>query len=129
MEYDIGELAQETASKMDLTTPQAKMALELSLENVLIFDKKQQDYGSGNISNNPMPEFGVAIRANDKIQRIMHLLSKKGTPINEAREDSWMDLANYALIGYLVAKGLWSAADQYRSSVIPLALICRLRAP
>jgi hypothetical protein len=112
MEYDIGELAQETALKMDLTTPQAKMALELSLENVLIFDKKQQDYGSGNISNNPMPEFGVAIRANDKIQRIMHLLAKKGTPINEAREDSWMDLANYALIGYLVAKGLWSAADQ-----------------
>ena len=107
MEYDMGELAQEVGDKMELVTPQAKMALELSMENILTFDKKQQDYGSGNISNNPMPEFGVAIRANDKIQRIMNLLAKKGTAVNEAREDSWMDLANYALIGYLVAKGLF----------------------
>ena len=112
MEYDMGELAQEVGNKMELVTPQAKMALELSMENILTFDKKQQDYGSSNISNNPMPEFGVAIRANDKIQRIMNLLAKKGTAVNEAREDSWMDLANYALIGYLVAKGLWSAADR-----------------
>ena len=107
MNYDMGEYAQEVAEKMDLATPQAKIALELSLENILIFDKKQQDYGSGNIANNPQPEFGVAIRANDKVQRIMNLLSKGNEPKVEARTDSWMDLANYGLIGYMVAKGIW----------------------
>ena len=108
MNYDMGEYAQEVSNKMELVTPQAKIALELALENVLIFDKKQQDYGSGNIANNPQPEFGVAIRANDKVQRIMNLLTKgNGGAQNEARTDSWMDLANYGLIGYMVAKGIW----------------------
>ena len=53
-----------------------------------------------------MPEFGVAIRANDKIQRIMNLLGKEKAEC-EDREDSWLDLANYGIIGYMVAKGLW----------------------
>ena len=107
MNYDMGEYAQEVGDKMELQTPQARIALELSLENLLLFDRKQQDYGSGNIANNPMPEFGVAIRANDKIQRIMNLLAKDAGAKVEAREDSWMDLANYGLIGYMVSKGLW----------------------
>ena len=94
------------ATELGLETHQARLALELACSNLKLFDKKQKDYGSANISNNPMPEFGVAIRANDKIQRIMNLLVKD-TAQCESREDSWMDLANYGLIGYMVATGLW----------------------
>lgn len=96
----------EFADALGLETPQARLALEIVCGNLKLFDRKQKDYGSANISNNPMPEFGVAIRANDKIQRIMNLLGKESTEC-EAREDSWMDLANYGLIGYMVSKGLW----------------------
>ena len=96
----------EFADKLGLETEQTRVALELVAENLKLFDRKQKDYGSSNISNNPMPEFGVAIRANDKIQRIMNLLGKE-KPECEDREDSWLDLANYGIIGYMVAKGLW----------------------
>ena len=101
--------AEAAAIALGLKTEQAQLALELTMRNLKLFDKKQQDYGSGNISNNPMPEFGVAIRANDKVQRIMNLLSKGADSQCEAREDSWLDLANYGLIGYMVAKGLWDS--------------------
>ena len=96
----------EFADALGLQTSQARLALEIVCENLKLFDRKQKDYGSGNIANNPMPEIGVAIRANDKVQRIMNLLGKEESHC-EAREDSWMDLANYGLIGYMVAKGLW----------------------
>jgi len=98
---------EEIADTIGLDTPQARMALKIVGENLKLFDRKQKDYGSGNIANNPQPEFGVAIRANDKIQRIMNLLTKESGADCEAREDSWMDLANYGLIGYMVMKGLW----------------------
>ena len=104
---DIGDYAKEVADKLELETKQARLALELAMGNILTFDKKQKDYGSGNIANNPQPEFGVAIIANDKVQRIMNLLTKDDAPVNEAKEDSWLDLSNYGLIGYMVSKGLW----------------------
>jgi hypothetical protein len=100
------DLYDKFANELGLETAQARLALSISCENLKLFDRKQKDYGSGNISNNPMPEFGVAIRANDKVQRIMNLLGKESTEC-EAREDSWMDLANYGIIGYMVSKGLW----------------------
>ena len=98
---------EDIADKMGLETAQARIALKIVGENLQLFDRKQKDYGSGNIANNPQPEFGVAIRANDKVQRIMNLLTKEEGASCEAREDSWMDLANYGLIGYMVSKGLW----------------------
>lgn len=101
------EYSEEVADRLGLETPQARLALSIALENLLVFDRKQKDYGSGNIANNPQPEFGVAIRANDKVQRIMNLLSKDSSAQNEAREDSWLDMSNYGLIGYMVSKGLW----------------------
>lgn len=88
-------------------TPQAQAAYEFLMENLKLMDKKQKDYGSKNISANPTPEYAVAIRANDKVQRLMNLLYDSKEPQNEPVVDAWKDLVNYGLIGLLVHEGKW----------------------
>ncbi len=66
---------------------------------------KQRDYGHRNIMD--FGEYGVLVRANDKIARLKNLLGKK-EPKNEAIEDSWRDLANYAIIALMLRKGTFT---------------------
>lgn len=61
---------------------------------------KQADYGHGNIL--AFGELGVLVRASDKLERLKNLLNKKTIPINEAVEDSWQDLAGYAIIALML---------------------------
>lgn len=88
------------------TTPQARAALEIALANIAVLDAKQQDYGPGNIA--AFGEFGCLVRANDKIERLKHLLRTGNAPKNESVEDAWLDLANYAVIAVLCRSGKWS---------------------
>ena len=66
---------------------------------------KQHDYGHSNITD--FGEYGVLVRANDKMARLKNLISPTGEtqPNNETLEDSWKDLANYAIIALLVRRG------------------------
>ena len=101
-------MTDEIAEYLGLQTYQARQALQVSIENIKVFDKKQLDYGAQNIAANPCPELGVAIRANDKVQRVMNLLwNRRGEATNEPLDDAWLDLANYGLIGYLVSNDQW----------------------
>jgi hypothetical protein len=68
-----------------------------------VWKKKQLDYGVANISE--MGEVGVATRANDKVQRLMHLDGQAAA--NEPIEDSWVDLCDYGAIGLVVHRGQW----------------------
>jgi len=95
------------ADKLGLETHQARTALKYAIDNLLLFDKKQKDYGPNNIAGNPCPELGVAIRANDKVQRLMNLLYNQASPNNESIADAWSDLSNYGLIGSLLNNGEW----------------------
>ena len=70
-----------------------------------IFKAKQADYGAGNIAMGG--ERGCLIRANDKLQRLWRLVWEDGEAKNESVEDSWLDLADYALIALLVKRGKW----------------------
>ena len=80
-----------------------------AMECVQLFDTKQQDYGSNNISSSG--ELGIAVRLQDKVSRMQNLLLKelKGEDgINhESLEDTFKDAANYAMIGLLLKRGLW----------------------
>ena len=78
-----------------------------ALTNLLL--KKHKDYGPKNISQSPGgPLNGLRVRMWDKIARINHLLDNKvNNPQNESLEDSFADLANYAIIGLMVLKGQW----------------------
>ena len=77
--------------------------------NMLI--KKQNDYGPKNISNAPGgPLNGLRVRIFDKVSRINNLLDTGVTPENESLRDSFVDLANYALIALMVIDGKWDSS-------------------
>jgi hypothetical protein len=43
----------------------------------------------------------------DKLARINHLLDSGNEPNYESLEDSFVDIANYAIIALLVQRGKW----------------------
>lgn len=68
----------------------------------LLIDK-QKDYGAGNITK--FEEFGILVRASDKIERLKNLLENGREPTNETLRDSWMDLRNYGQIALMLMDG------------------------
>ena len=76
--------------------------------NVDILLKKHEDYGPKNISQSPGgPLNGLRVRRHDKMARINHLIDNDKDPENEALIDSFLDLANYAIIAQLVITNKW----------------------
>lgn len=89
-----------------LREPQTFELVEVLLEYAVLFDAKQRDYGPNNIGE--FGEFGVLVRANDKMERLKRLLRPGApAPSNESIEDSWMDLLGYAAIALMVRRGRW----------------------
>lgn len=82
-------------------------AIHKLLGDILI--SKHKDYGPLNIANAPGgPLNGLRVRMHDKLARINHLIDKSDdTPNHESLLDSFIDLANYAIIAILVQKGQW----------------------
>jgi hypothetical protein len=73
---------------------------------------KHNDYGPKNISDSPGGAInGLRVRMHDKLARINNLFdnNKHTEPEHEAFEDSFKDMANYAIIGILVLRGKWDA--------------------
>lgn len=82
---------------------------------LLLHDRKQKDYGTSespfaNLEASEMfgiPAWiGIAIRSNDKMRRIstatQQWLETGSVQLsNESLDDSWLDLAVYAVVGYL----------------------------
>ena len=78
------------------------------LKELLI--KKHIDYGPKNISDSPGgPLNGLRVRMHDKLARINNLTDKGTAPQYESLEDSFKDLANYAIIGLLVLRQQWES--------------------
>ena len=69
---------------------------------------KHKDYGPKNISDSPGgPVNGLRVRMHDKLARINNLVDSGKNPEHESLEDSFKDMANYAIIGLLVLRGQW----------------------
>ena len=85
------------------------------LKSVLL--SKQADYGPLNISLAPGgPLNGLRVRMFDKLQRLSHIYeTKNDTPNNETLRDTFVDLANYAIIGILVQTGQWEGIPNEKS--------------
>lgn len=93
------------------------------VELIKLFDLKQKDYGSSNISE--FGRVGVLIRMNDKMARIKNLTkngqyflfkdSNKANPLeetimveqDESIRDNYKNIAVYAIIDWLLEDGLW----------------------
>ena len=83
-----------------------------------MFARKHMDYGLNNIAlggdiinNEADKKFsltGLAIRLTDKISRLKNLLSNgKNYVKGESMEDTFIDIANYGIIGLLVGRDKW----------------------
>lgn len=69
---------------------------------------KHKDYGPKNISEAPGGALnGLRVRMHDKLARINNLYDSASNPEHESLEDSFKDMANYAIIGLLVLRGKW----------------------
>lgn len=75
----------------------------------VIMVRKHQDYGPLNIAMAPGGAMnGLLVRMHDKMARLENLYYKQqDTPNYESIEDTFIDLANYAIIGLLVQRGQW----------------------
>jgi len=70
--------------------------------------QKHKDYGPLNIALAPGgPINGLRVRMWDKMARINHLLGTGAKPENESLKDSFLDLANYAIIAMMVLDDEW----------------------
>lgn len=70
--------------------------------------QKHKDYGPLNIALAPGgPINGLRVRMWDKMARINHLLETGAKPENESLKDSFLDLANYAIIAMMVLDDEW----------------------
>ena len=95
---------QEVVKELHLETHLSNTVYELS--QLLI--SKHQDYGPKNISLAPGGAInGLRVRMHDKLARINNLVDTKANPQHESLEDSFKDMANYAIIGLLVLRGQW----------------------
>jgi hypothetical protein len=77
------------------------------LQDLLL--SKHKDYGPSNIAEAPGGAInGLRVRMHDKLARINNLYSNVDkAPEHESFEDSFKDMANYAIIGLLVLRGKW----------------------
>ena len=99
-------IIQDVCEVYDVQTDAGKEFLRIALENVVLMDRKQRDYGSRNISGYGM--FGVVVRMSDKFERIKHLFSnKRRKATNESIRDSLRDISNYAIIALMLDSGKW----------------------
>ena len=77
------------------------------LEKLLL--SKHRDYGPRNISDAPGGAVnGLRVRMHDKLARINNLVDTNKNPEHESLEDSFKDMANYAIIGLLVLRDKWN---------------------
>jgi len=65
--------------------------------------KKQMDYGSRNITD--FGEYGILVRLNDKLQRLISLYDQGKEPENESVDDTWDDIGGYALVRKMLRRG------------------------
>ena len=90
---------------------------EIQDEMYRMFAAKHMDYGLQNISlggdltkenDKKFSLTGLSIRLTDKISRLRNLLTNgKNFVKGEGMEDTFIDIANYGIIGLLVGRDKW----------------------
>jgi len=98
---------------LDDTNLKREVHLETHLSNTVkelseLLLSKHKDYGPKNISQAPGGAInGLRVRMHDKLARINNLIDSGANPEHESLEDSFKDMANYAIIGLLVLRKQW----------------------
>ena len=79
----------------DYITEHHKIALEIAE----LLDQKRQDYGTENIKK--FGSHGVLVRVSDKVERLINLSKRNNKPNFESVEDTWRDIAGYAILALI----------------------------
>ena len=101
------------SKEWELRQPPSANSFEVSVAHTFqelldLLLSKHKDYGPKNISDSPGgPVNGLRVRMHDKLARINNLVDNGKEPEHESLEDSFKDMANYAVIGLLVLRGKW----------------------
>lgn len=107
------QICKRTYSNIEETNTKIKPPLEfeaaiIARKAIDLLIQKHEDYGPANISDAPGgPLNGLSVRLHDKVARLNHLLSNDKEPKNEAIEDTFIDILNYAIIALLVLDNKW----------------------
>jgi hypothetical protein len=102
------EVTPKVIEKLMEQTPFEKAVSSKYIEAEQLLLRKHRDYGPKNISGSPGGALnGLRVRIHDKLARINNLYDSGATPENESLRDSFIDMANYALIALLVIDGEW----------------------
>ena len=105
-DYEKGGRFEDLKSEVSSGYPELENNFrKLMEEQFQLFCRKQRDYGPENI--NAFGEYGILVRLNDKVERLKHISKEATKPLNESIDDTWMDIATYALIALLVRRGQW----------------------
>lgn len=104
------DLLPQLEEALNVRTIAGKAVLRIFLENTLLMERKQLDYGPTNISKYGL--MGVAVRLSDKVERIATLMGqRRRKPQNESLEDSFKDACNYGAIAQALIQGQWPTAE------------------
>ncbi len=105
--HHLTQLDQEITTLLDLDTTLVRAVVPVVLENLMLMNRKQHDYGSLNLTKFGVP--GIVVRTSDKLERLVQL-TRPGAQAQVSEEsiaDTLRDLSNYGLIGYVMQKNLW----------------------
>ena len=87
-------------SNKEISFEQACRDMATHIATIVI--SKQHDYGHDNIM--AFKEQGLVVRLSDKVARLKNLLwTRTDKPQNESIEDTFTDIAGYAIIGLMLA--------------------------
>ena len=114
MKYECADIYVEMEQKY----PEMINAFEDITHDMLqLFCMKQQDYGPKNIGMGSevvdteqkvkLSLMALSVRINDKVQRLLNLTTTDKEPNNESLEDTFMDIANYAVMSLIVKRKQW----------------------
>jgi hypothetical protein len=74
-----------------------------------LFLRKNAGYGPDAIGDTGL--YGIAVRMNDKVKRLLHITRTEGAVSDETLEDTALDLAVYAAIALVYMRGKWGADE------------------
>jgi hypothetical protein len=109
----VSESRRSAKDNLNDTSIARELHLEVHLSNTVnelseLLLSKHKDYGPKNISQAPGGAInGLRVRMHDKLARINNLIDSGANPEHESLEDSFKDMANYAIIGLLVLRKQW----------------------
>ena len=104
---------QDITKTVELKFPETMKEFQrINKEQYELFAKKQHDYGPGNISmggNKELSLLALAIRMNDKVQRLLNILhnNKGEIAVEESLKDTFQDLSVYGVIAQIVSNDKW----------------------